>query len=193
MSEGTNAVIDRRDCLRLFGAGAVAWVSSRAIACSSPENEETDATEQALEAGTSPTEAGGDADAGVVEAAADADTSDATDAHDAADAHDATAFVILYDTYAQALYFDGTYGPTTGTIRAVDMGAGADKTYDFWHGHNGVLHRFTLTAAHFADLRKKKRVNLMTTVVEDHQHALFVDPVDLQWRVPGAMPVSVPV
>lgn len=103
------------------------------------------------------------------------------------------AMVVLYDTFAQALYLDGTYGPKTGTIRAVDMGAGVDKLYDFWHGHNGQQHRFIVTAAHFAQLRKKKRVSVTTTTVDSHQHTLFIDPVDLRWRVPGAQPISVPV
>lgn len=107
-----------------------------------------------------------------------------------ATAGDGGALVILYDTYAQALYFDGTYGPFTGTIRAVDMAAGADRTYDFWHGHDGVLHRFTLTARDFESLRAKKRVTLVTTTVADHQHQLFVDPVDVRWRVSGAAPYS---
>lgn len=104
---------------------------------------------------------------------------------------DAGALVLLYDTYAQALYLDGTYGPTTGVIRAVDMGVGADKRYDFWHGHGGIRHRFTVTAAHFAELRRKTRVSITTTIVEGHQHTLFIDPVDPRWRVPGATPISV--
>ncbi|MBX3227099.1 MAG: hypothetical protein KIT84_35815 [Labilithrix sp.] len=106
---------------------------------------------------------------------------------------DAGALVVLYDTYAQALYLDGTLGPKTGIVRATDMGVGEDKVYDFWHGHEGRLHRFTVTAAHFARLRQKQRVTIATTVVSDHQHTLFIDPVDLRWRVPGAPPVSVPV
>jgi hypothetical protein len=118
-------------------------------------------------------------------------TEEATSVEANETAADGGAIVILYDTYAQALYFDGTYGPFTGDIEAVDMAAGTDKTYDFWHGHEGVLHRFTLTAQHFADLRAKKRVNLLTTVVDDHQHQLFVDPVDPQWRVPGGGSVQI--
>lgn len=153
-----------------------------------PSGEEGESVELALEAGAadqaSPDAASADGDA-------DPGETGAADAHADADA-EAGAIVILYDTYAQALYFDGTYGPTTGIIRAVDMGAGVDKVYEFWHGHNGIQHRFTLTAAHFATLRQKKRVNLLTTVVDDHQHQLFVDPVGATWRVPGAPPVAVP-
>lgn len=137
-----------------------------AIGCAARDADE-ETTSDALE--TAPTDGGADADA------------------------DAGAMVVLYDTFAQALYLDGTYGPKTGTIRAVDMGAGVDKLYEFWHGHNGVQHRFTVTAAHFAQLRKKKRVSITTTKVDDHQHTLFIDPVDLRWRVPGAQPVTVPV
>lgn len=132
--------------------------------------------------------------------ASSADDSESTEARslpleqDAGDAGDAEApYVVLYDTYAQALYLDGSYGPTTGIIRAIDIAAGTDKVYDFWHGHGGRLHRFTLTIAHFADLKKKKRVTVMTSVVENHQHTLFVDPVDLRWRVPGAVATKVPL
>ncbi len=101
--------------------------------------------------------------------------------------------VKMYDTYAQALYFDGGYGPFTGVVRAAYLAAGVAVTIDFWHGHGGRVHRYTVTPAHYAELVRGRRVYLETTVVEDHAHRLFVDPVDLRWRVPGALPVDVPV
>jgi hypothetical protein len=101
--------------------------------------------------------------------------------------------VTLYDTYAVALYFDGTLGPETGIIKVADVAAGKTLTMDFWHGHGGVLHRFTLVPADFAKLKAKQKVTTKTTIVEDHQHELFIDPIDPKWRVPGAQPQTIPV
>jgi hypothetical protein len=101
--------------------------------------------------------------------------------------------VKMHDTYAQALYFDGTNGPLTGTITTAMVIAGSAITIDFWHGHNGVLHRYTLGPQHFADLKQGKRVTLDTTVVDGHSHMLFVDPKDEGYRVPGAPDVDVPI
>jgi hypothetical protein len=110
----------------------------------------------------------------------------------AIDAPACTTFITLYDTLAVALYFDGSLGPTTGTIRVADMVAGAATTFDFWHGHGGQLHRFTVTATHYAQLRRGQRVMITTTTVDSHEHMLFVDPRDPQWRAPDATPVQVP-
>lgn len=103
------------------------------------------------------------------------------------------AKVTLYDTNAQALYFDGGYGPFTGVIKVDYVIANKALTLDFWHGHGGSQHRFTLLPEHFAALKRLERVTLETSVVDGHQHKLFIDPVDPRFRVPGAMPVSVPV
>jgi hypothetical protein len=189
-----NTEITRRAWLRIVSGGALGFLATRAIACVGESNAMSD-DEVDPETTAMPLEGGS--------GASDAHpptTSDAQSQADAAaivDAHggdaDATAFVVLYDTYAQALYLDGTYGPKTGIIRVVDIAAGSDKVYDFWHGHGGQLHRFTLTAVHFATLKQKKRVSVTTTIVDSHQHTLFVDPVDPMWRVPGAQPIKVPV
>jgi hypothetical protein len=112
-------------------------------------------------------------------------------ASDAAPACDA-GFVIMYDTHAQALYFDGTYGPLTGICKVEYVLAGVPVTLDFWHGHGGVQHRYTLLPEHFAALVAGMKVTLTTTVVEDHQHELFIDPTDPDYRVEGAEPVPVP-
>jgi hypothetical protein len=153
----------RRAWLELAGTAALGWIATRAIGCVA------DPAPEEAEATSLPLEAG-------VEAGSEAG-----------------AYVILHDTYAQALYLDGTYGPKTGIIRAADIAAGVEKVYDFWHGHGGRLHRFTLGAAHFAALKQKKRVTLATTIVDGHQHTLFVDPNDARWRVPGSPGVVVPV
>ena len=101
--------------------------------------------------------------------------------------------VTMYDTNAMALYFDGGLGPKTGIIKVDYILANKDVDLQFWHGHGGVYHRFTVTPAHFADLKKMKKIYIETTEVESHTHKLFIDPIDPQWRVAGAQPVQVPV
>jgi len=103
------------------------------------------------------------------------------------------AYVKMHDTYAQALYLDGSLGPLTGTIEVAYVLAGTTITLDFWHGHNGVLHRYTLEPSHFEALERGERITLPTTVVDDHSHTLFIDPKDETYRVPGAPDVDVPV
>lgn len=101
--------------------------------------------------------------------------------------------VTLHDTHAQALYFDGTYGPTTGVIRVEDIVAGAVMDMEFWHGHGGSTHRFTVQPADFEMLRRGERVTLVTSEVDGHSHMLFIDPVDGRWRVSGAPDQTVEV
>jgi hypothetical protein len=101
--------------------------------------------------------------------------------------------VTMHDTYAQALYLDGTKGPLTGVIHVAYVIAGTSITFDFWHGHGGVLHRYTLEATHFEKLKQGMRVTLGTTTVDGHAHTLFIDPLDESYRVPGAPDVEVPI
>jgi hypothetical protein len=103
------------------------------------------------------------------------------------------AEVILYDTNAMALYFDGGLGPKTGVIKVQYIIDGKNVTLDFWHGHGGKQHQFTLTPEHYADLKQLKKVTLQTTVVDGHRHKLFIDPNSTRYRVPGAVPVKVTV
>lgn len=129
----------------------------------------------------------GDADA----SAADA-TVDAIAVRDAAIADACTpATVQMHDTYAQALYFDGSLGPLTGIIEVDYVVAGATITLDFWHGHGGQQHRYTLDATHFEALKRGERVTLGTSTVDGHSHMLFIDPVDETYRVPGSPDVPV--
>jgi hypothetical protein len=102
-------------------------------------------------------------------------------------------YVQMHDTNAQALYLDGSLGPLTGNIKVQYVLAGAAITLDFWHGHGGQQHRFTLTPAHFEQLKQGQRVTLGTTTVDSHAHMLFIDPVDEDYRVPGAPDVPVPL
>jgi hypothetical protein len=101
--------------------------------------------------------------------------------------------VKMHDTYAQALYFDGTKGPLTGTITVGHVAAGAMVTFDFWHGHGNQIHRFTLMPSHFAALKKGERVTVTTSTVDGHEHNLFIDPRDEAYRVPNAPDVDVPL
>jgi hypothetical protein len=103
-----------------------------------------------------------------------------------------TITVTLYDMHAMALYLDGSLGPRTGIVRVADIAAGTEQPRDFWHGHGGQLHRFTITPAHFAALRRRERIMIETTEVDGHRHTLFVDPTDPQWRVEGATPQTIP-
>lgn len=101
--------------------------------------------------------------------------------------------VILYDTYAMALYMDGSLGPKTGVIKVQYIINGVPMTLDFWHGHGGRQHRFTLTAMHYQQLKQQQKVTIETTEVDGHRHKLFIDPVSPRWRVPGAQPIPVDV
>ena len=101
--------------------------------------------------------------------------------------------VLLHDTHAQALYLDGSYGPLTGIVRVEQVVAGVAVTFDFWHGHGGVLHRFTLEPAHLAALKAHETIYVTTTTVDGHEHMLFVDPLDEAYRVDGAPDVEVPL
>ena len=101
-------------------------------------------------------------------------------------------YVILYDTYAMALYMDGSLGPKTGIIKVDYILENEPITFSFWHGHSGKSHEFTLLPEHFDKLKMEQKVVLETTEVEGHQHRLFIDPTQPKWRVPGALPIKVP-
>jgi hypothetical protein len=137
---------------------------------------------------------GCDADAGPADPS-EADASSDPPSPDAAmpTAPDACmgATVLMHDTHAQALYLDGTYGPLTGIIKVAHVIAGTTLTLDFWHGHGGLPHRFTLEAQHFAQLKAGEKVTLGTTTVDGHAHTLFIDPTDEDYRVAGAPDVAV--
>jgi hypothetical protein len=102
-------------------------------------------------------------------------------------------FVTMHDTHAQALYFDGTYGPLTGVITVDQVLADQELDLEFWHGHNGISHHFLVTRAHFAALKRGERVSIETTEVDSHQHLLFIDPEDESYRASGAPDVQVAI
>jgi len=137
---------------------------------------------------------GGEPDPGADASSSSPDASSASDGApapvDASTGCDAQT-VLVYDTYAQALYLDGTYGPLTGVITGESVRDGVELELEFWHGHGGMNHRFTVTPAHFAALARGEKITIETTEVEDHMHTLFVDPADLEYRVPDSEPVQV--
>ena len=61
-------------------------------------------------------------------------------------------------------------------IMTTDIEAAVDKTYPFWHGHDGMLHMFTVTADNFKALQQGQSLLLYTTMVEDHRHPLQIAP-----------------
>jgi hypothetical protein len=149
----------------------------------------------------------GDADGGQ---GSEDDSGEEPDANDGSDAADGTPdsgdapeepdeepeceeLALVYDTYAQALYFDGSHGPLTGTITAAMVADGVAVELAFWHGHGGVQHKFHLLPEHFDTLKRGRRVTLETTTVDAHRHQLFIDPTLPRYRVPGSQPLEVPL
>jgi hypothetical protein len=117
---------------------------------------------------------------------------DADEPQDPPDAGECQTFVHMHDTYAQALYFDGTYGPLTGVCTVDYVLANIEVDIEFWHGHGGQNHHYLITPEHFAALKRGERVMIETTEVDSHTHMLFIDPTDESYRVDGAPDVAVP-
>lgn len=68
---------------------------------------------------------------------------------------------------------DGTYSSMPLILRA-DIDAGEAKTYKFWHGHGGKNHMFTLTEEDMDALHDEKTIEVFTSVVDGHRHAVRV-------------------
>ena len=68
---------------------------------------------------------------------------------------------------------DGTYYNMPLILRD-DIEAAVEKSYAFWHGHDGKAHSFTLTEAHFLDLQDGKTIDVYTNVVTGHRHSLRI-------------------
>ena len=78
-----------------------------------------------------------------------------------------------------------------GLISIADVVAGQPVELEFWHGHGGRSHLFTLLPTHYEALKRLERVTIVTTEVDSHQHELFIDPVDPRYRAAGAQPIRV--
>ena len=171
--------MERRDFLKMMAGGAAV----SAVGCKIGEDAPPDDEPGGADAGAA---GGSDAAPGTPDGGGDP-------AVDAGDGCLDAGYVVMYDTYAQALYMDGTLGPLTGTITVDYILANQEVDLDFWHGHGGQLHRFTIDPTHFAMLKQGERVYIMTTNVDGHNHMLFIDPTDPEYRVPGSDPVQVPL
>lgn len=68
---------------------------------------------------------------------------------------------------------DGTYSGMP-TILRKDIDAAIDKDYNFWHGHSGKLHKFTITHDQFLALQRAETIEPYTSVVDGHRHSLRV-------------------
>ena len=95
--------------------------------------------------------------------------------------------VRMRDMQVTALYFDGTFGPVTGIVRVSDIIAARESTQRHWDGHG---HMFTVTTEHHAQLKRGEKVRIKTTIAEQHDHIVLIDPAR---PVPGAVEVDVPL
>lgn len=102
-------------------------------------------------------------------------------------------YVVMHDMYAMALYYDGETGPKTGEIKAEYIQDGHDVKLDFWHGHGGNQHQFILQPKHYQSLLRGKKTIVETTAVDGHKHTLFIDPNNIQYRIPGRPPIRIKV
>jgi hypothetical protein len=69
---------------------------------------------------------------------------------------------------------DGTTHGMPCIAKSVIM-KGEEIKYDFWHGHDRELHRFTLKIEDLAELKAGKSIEIFTAVVDRHKHAVKID------------------
>ena len=69
---------------------------------------------------------------------------------------------------------DGT-GLKMPCITKEVIAAGQEVSYDFWHGHSGELHRFTLKVEDLEQLKQETSIEVFTAIVDGHKHAVKVD------------------
>jgi hypothetical protein len=81
--------------------------------------------------------------------------------------------VVIKDLRAIALYSDGNFGPDTGTILSADLAAKKSVIHKYWDSHG---HTYSLTEAHYLDLLKGKKIQVVTTVAQGHDHKVLIDP-----------------
>lgn len=90
-----------------------------------------------------------------------------------------------YSTFAyyEGIRADGKRSPSRNDGTGLKMpcitkeviAAGQEVSYDFWHGHSGELHRFTLTVEDLQTLKDEKSIEVFTAIVDGHKHAVKVD------------------
>ena len=71
---------------------------------------------------------------------------------------------------------DGTYY-NMPCISEADVAEGVARDYEFWHSHSST-HTFTLTEEHFFELSMGRPIEVYTSVVDGHRHALKVAPAE---------------
>jgi hypothetical protein len=69
---------------------------------------------------------------------------------------------------------DGTTHGMPCIAKAVIL-KGEEIKFDFWHGHDRELHRFTLKIDDLAALKAGKSIEIFTAVVDRHKHAVKID------------------
>jgi hypothetical protein len=63
---------------------------------------------------------------------------------------------------------------TMDEIEAVE-----DRVYEFWHGHGGTKHHFTVKADDFLRLKHGEAIEIYSDMVESHRHAIGIDPKNI--------------
>jgi hypothetical protein len=53
-----------------------------------------------------------------------------------------------------------------------ELGEGEVLEFDFWHGHGGMTHSFTINGEQFFTLQEVGEVEIYTDVIQGHRHAL---------------------
>ena len=101
--------------------------------------------------------------------------------------------VSMYEFYAMAYFKDGSLGPRAGAMDYKVLSSPKTITMDFWHGHNGVMHTYTLTLEHLAKIKAGEKIELETSIVDGHSHKLFIDSSDERWRVENATLKKIPL
>lgn len=99
----------------------------------------------------------------------------------------------MFDLYAMAYFQDGSLGPRAAVIKMEYLMANKKVEVEFWHGHNGVMHKFILGPSDFAKIKSGEKFELETTEVDGHKHKLFIDSSDQKWRVENAVAKKVPI
>lgn len=58
-----------------------------------------------------------------------------------------------------------------------DISIGEPKSYKFWHGHGGEEHSFSLSEGDFKRLTEGEDIEVYTSIINGHRHALKVNPI----------------
>jgi hypothetical protein len=102
---------------------------------------------------------------------------------------DASGTVKMYDIVLKGYSnFSGTLLGDAGVLHATQVRDNRDVTLPYEQDDDG--HTFQLTTEHFAALKRGESVSVDTTVNNDHNHKVVVDPRN---RLPGSQAIDIPV